>query len=185
MRAMLKMIAVPQGWRENPKVVTPNGEIDEYISFWYEATWEVCHVPGTHIQAMADNLPGIIKVHCLLLLIHVRRSDIVIKDHQHSSGDFEVQVSKQRPEGMFRVWRSLSSESSPSEEKIGFLTNPMKSRVIIIALFAKFRPCNLNREKNMPRRCNRKCFPVLMTCWWAYCRTKGVHWTKIKWEIQW
>lgn len=31
-----------------------------------------------------------------------------------------------------------------------------------MALFAKFRPCNLNREKNMPRRCNRRCFPVLI-----------------------
>lgn len=44
----------------------------------------------------------------------------------------------------------------PSEGKVEFLPKPMKSGVITIALFAKFRPCNLNEEKNMPSRCNRR-----------------------------
>lgn len=33
---------------------------------------------------------------------------------------------------------------------------------MIVALFVKFRPCNLNVEKNVPSRCNKRCFPALI-----------------------
>lgn len=110
---------------------------------------------------MAEDLPGIIKVHYPLILIHVGRPDIVIKDHQHSSWDFEVQVSKQRPEGIGSVWVSFITEL-PSEEKGEVFTKPVNTGVIIVALFAKFSPCNLNgEEKNMLSRCNRRFLPYI------------------------